>query len=157
AGRSEPLALGSEGDVVVHRQLPVDAGDLEGVADAETDALPGAEFGDVTPREADLARGRTEPAADEAHQGCLARARGPKQRADLTRREANVHVAHCLEAAEALRQPPRFEQRAHGSHGAHRARIPPTMPAGAHRIMTTSAAPTTKRYPVVKLLVMSTT
>ena len=31
------------------------------------------------------------------------------------------------------------------------------MPAGAHRIMTTSAAPTTRRYAVVKPLVMSTT
>src|SRR6185436_16112099 len=107
-------------------------------------------------RQTDFAGRGPEPAADEADKRRLAGAVRADQRAHLAALEPEVDAAHGLEPAEALPKSPGLEKRGHGSHGAHRARIPPTMPAGAHRVRTTRTAPTTRRYAVVKPLVMST-
>ena len=141
----QPPALGGEGHVVVDGELPVDAGDLERVDDAEERPLPGPEPRDVATRQTHLALRRPEAAADEADQCRLAGAVRADQRPHLAAVQPEIDAADGLEAAEALRDSPGLEQGGHGSHAAHRARIPPTMPAGAQRVMTTRAAPTTRR------------
>src|SRR5690242_20171238 len=94
--------FGSDPDVLEHRELGEDLGDLEGACHAADDALMGGEAGDVVAVEADAAGCRREIAADQVEEGSLAGAVRANDGAKFTFGHVQRNVAHGDKTAEAF-------------------------------------------------------
>src|SRR5690554_241710 len=133
-GESSFLALGiaqtRKFDVLQYAQIGKDAGDLERIGYAGTNTLVGGHMGDVLAVEENSAAFDWHSSADKTDQRCLTGPIGADQRPYLAFSEREVHFFDCVQPAEGPAELAGFDQRAHGSHLTHLARIVPTIPFG---------------------------
>src|SRR5207245_5619633 len=115
--------LDGKRDVADRREVPEDAGDLEGARKPEPRPRRGVQRRHVLAGEAGHARVGLEVARELADQRGLARAVGADDRVRLAFRHVEVHPVGRAQAAEALAEPADHDQRL-----SHRVR---SLPAGA--------------------------
>src|SRR4029077_1013889 len=131
--------LDRDPDVLQHRELREDAGDLEGAGDAPPETGGRGERGHVVAAKEHAARGRRQQSGDEVKQRGLAGAVRADDRAQLARLYREVDPGHGLQGPEGAAEPPRFQQRGHAR--ARRRRAVPTSPPGRKITIRTKTAP----------------
>ncbi len=103
------LALQSDTDILAHRKMGEDRGDLERAGEPHARNRRWRTAGDIAAVEADLATRRREEMGEQIETGRLARAIGPDQGVNGVAPYAQVDVLDRDEACKLLRQPFRLE------------------------------------------------
>src|SRR6185312_1482306 len=142
--------LGADAHVLEYRQFGEYLGDLEGARHSERHALVRRHQGDIAPVEFDGAGARRQKAADQIEERRFAGAVRPDDRAQLAFGDAERHVLHRHETAEAFGRIPDFEHVHAASQAARLRRMKPSRPRGKNSTTSTNSIPTND----IQLMVM---
>ena len=138
--RPQPIArrhLDRNAQILPHRQLGKNLGDLKGAGDAPPDAPRRQEARDILVVEQDPARGRGQKPADQVEEGGLAGAIGADHRAQLAGLDRHRDVADGNETAEMARDAFDLEQ----AHDADLRWMRPRTPRGKNSTTSTKNNP----------------
>ena len=138
--RPQPIArrdLDGDAQILAHRELGKDLGDLKGARDAAPDAPRRQQIRDVLAVEQDAAGGRGQKSADQIEEGGLAGAVGADHRAQLAGLDGHRDVVDGDQAAEVARDVLDLEQ----AHGAALRWMMPSTPRGKNSTTSTKNRP----------------